>query len=284
MVQSLKEIKNRIRSIQNTKKVTAAMGMVSFAKLNKIEKILPALRPYFLKLDKIYGDLLGTLDTTGHPFFEKRVPVKKIALCLITSDSGLCGVYNHNIISLAERFLDGFGLNKVNLFLVGRKGFQYFRKRGVEVSDAYLGLNGKYSYAIADEIADKLLHSFNSRAVDEVHVAYTQFQTAFLHRPTINKILNLERKVVTQNEFILEPDRPRILELLLRNYLLQDFRFMLLQSFAAEHASRVIAMRSATDNAQEIVNRLTLTKNKMRQANITQEIMEVVSAVEALRG
>jgi F-type H+-transporting ATPase subunit gamma len=232
----------------------------------------------------MYGHLLATAENIAHPFLEKRSEAGKAALCLITSDTGLCGSYNHNIISLAEKFLEEKGRGRLAFVFVGKKGFNFFRKRGVEFLNAYVGLNGKYSPLIADEIAGKLMKDFESGVVDEVYVAHTHFETAFRNKPTIKKILNLERKITQEEDFILEPDREGILERFLPYYLLQDFRVMLLESFISEHACRVIAMRSATDNAKEMLDSLTLIRNKTRQANITQDMIEVISTVEALRG
>ncbi|MCM8797001.1 MAG: ATP synthase F1 subunit gamma [Candidatus Omnitrophica bacterium] len=284
MPESFKQIKNRIHSIENAKKVTAALEMVSFSKLNKTEKTLAFLRQYFLKLEQVYGHLLGEAQGLTHPFFEERSDNGKIALCLVTSDSGLCGAYNVNIISLAEKFLQEHVKERIVFVFVGKKGFNFFRKKGFLPLHAYLGLNGRYNQSTADEIANKLFEIFSCRLVDEVYVAYTHFESAFIHKPTIKKLLNLKKNIPQEVNFIFEPDKEMIAERFLRHYLIFNFRIMLLEAFASEHACRVIAMRSATDNAKEMLQQLTLARNKMRQASITQEIMEVISTAEALKG
>ncbi len=142
-MQSLKQIKNRIRSIENTKKVTNAMQMISVTKLNRINKRLYAVRPYLLKLESLMNNILSSFETIDNTFITPRSEVKRIALCVITSDGGLCGVYNNNILRLADKFINETGESKISLEVVGKTGFNHFKKRGIHLSNSYLGNNGR---------------------------------------------------------------------------------------------------------------------------------------------
>ncbi|MDD2679762.1 MAG: ATP synthase F1 subunit gamma [Candidatus Omnitrophica bacterium] len=284
MIQSLKTIKNRIRSIENTKKVTAAMELISVAKLNRIEKPLLALKPYVESLGEIMQKLISDFPQVKHAFLEERLTPERIALCVITSDSGLCGVYNNNIIRLAEEFIRRQGKEKILLVCIGKKGFNYFKKQGIEISNAYLGVNGRYSEKLCLEIYDKLKSMFISGGASQVHLAYTHFMTALIHKPGVEKFLNLERLAKAQKDYITEPGINIILDELIPKYLYMKLKLAILESFTAEHSARTVAMKTATDNAKDLLEGLVLLRNKTRQANITQEIMEIISSSEALRG
>ncbi|MDD2927863.1 MAG: ATP synthase F1 subunit gamma [Candidatus Omnitrophica bacterium] len=284
MIQSLKTIKNRIRSIENTKKVTAAMELISVAKLNRIEKGLLNFRPYVTGLGNIMHNLISSSPQTRHIFLEERSGLDKICLCVITSDSGLCGVYNNNIIRLAEEFIRQQGKEKIILVCLGRKGFNYFRRQGLQVANAYLGVNGRYSEKLCLELNNRLKDIFISKAAPKVYIAYTHFKTALVHKPSVEKFLNLERLTQNQKDYITEPGVDTILNELIPKYIYMKLKLAILESFTAEHSARIIAMKSATDNAKDLLEKLTLLRNKTRQANITQEIMEIISSTEALKG
>jgi len=286
MIRSLKQIKNRIRSIENTKKVTNAMELISVSKLNHIEKMLYAIRPYFKKLDSILYHFINNVKLILSPYLEQRPVKKRIGLCVITSDGGLCGMYNTNIIRLAEEFIEKCGRDKIKLIAVGRKGLNYFKKKGLELQNTYLGLNGRYSQDLSDKIANNLISAFLTKEVDEVYIAYTHFQTALIHKPVLIKFLNLDVRNDSDEkmEYILEPNRERIIEELIPKYISMKMKLVILEAFTSEHSSRTVAMKTATDNAKDLLESLTLLRNKVRQANITQEIMEIISSSEALRG
>lgn len=285
-MQSLRRIKERIRSIGNTKKVTGAMEMVSFTKLNRIDDLLYAVRTYFLKMDSFLNNLTGSMENISHPFFQKRTGLDsgKIVLSLVTSDNGLCGVYNNNIIHLAEEFISRYDKDKLKLVIIGRKGFTYFKTRGYRIENAYLGLNGRYSDNLLDEIVKVLTGMFSTREADEIYLAYTYFKNTLVHPPLIKKILSIDKGINRGVSYIFDPDIDRILEELVPKYIKTKMKLMLLEAFTSEHAARVVSMKAATDNAKELLEKLTLVRNKVRQANITREIMEIVSSSEALRG
>lgn len=284
MIQSLRQIKRRIRSIENTKKITRAMEMVSGAKLKRTENVLYASRPYFSKLDSILKNLLASIKDLSHPLLEERQEKQKIALCLITSDTGLCSTYNDNIIRLAEDFINRYGADKIRLITVGRKGFNYFKKRRLSISHTYIGFHGRFSSQVSDEIARTLTDIFLSKEADEVYIAYTHFVSALRYKPTMEKFLNIERAKDQGIEYILEPNLDRILMELVPRYVSTKMRLILLEAFTSEHSARMIAMKAATDNAEELIDSLTLLRNKARQAAITKEVIEVASAAEALKG
>lgn len=284
MAQSLRQIKNRIKSVENTQKVTSAMQMISVAKLNHIDKKLFLARPYFVRLESFLYDLLAGVEENNSVFLRKKQTLAPVVLCIITSDTGLCGNYNHNIIKFAEDFIKKIGLSNINLVLIGQKGFRYFKNKNVTILKSYLGLNGKYSKEVADEINNYLVDLFLNDLAREVHIIYTHFENALVYKPKVDKFLNLEAKEQKKIDYIAEPDINLILEEIIKKYITMKMRLVMLEAFTSEHASRTVSMKSATDNADELLDSLVTLRNKVRQAGITQEIMEIISSVEALKG
>lgn len=282
--QSLRQIKRRIRSVENTKKLTRAMEMIAMVKLNAFQNKLLYSKGYFSKLERLFNNLLSGYSGCAHPFLEKREKKENIALCVITSDSGLCAGYNSNVISAAEHFILGHGERKINLVLVGKKGVNYFKKRGIQVSKAYPDFHGDYSAGAADKVAANLTDLFLSGKADEVHVVYTYFETTARHKPRVERIFDIESSQGEQLDYLVEPDINSILNRLIPLYISAKFRFILLNSAASEYAARAIAMGEATENAKELLEGLVLFRNKVRQANITKEIIEVISSADALKG
>ncbi|MCK9571745.1 MAG: ATP synthase F1 subunit gamma [Candidatus Omnitrophica bacterium] len=284
MAQSIKQIKNRIRSVESTKKVTGAMQMVSVAKLSRIDKQLYALRPFSKRLIKLLNNLAACPSVAVSPLLEKRKPTGNIALCLVTADNGLCALYNQNIIHLAEEFIrENAGLN-VKLVIIGQKGFNYFKSRNRQIINAYLGLNAHYSDTSCDKITEELCGLFLSRQVDKVYIAYTHFENSLVQKAVVEQLLYVGTDYIKPVEYIAEPDLTSILMDMVQGYLKVRMRLILLESFTSEHAARTVAMKAATDNAKDLLERLILSRNKLRQASITQEILEISSSVEALKG
>jgi len=284
MPQALKQIKNRIRSVESSKKVTSALEMISAVKLNSTQKTLIALRPYTRKMQTMLSNLLQTAEGISHPLLDPRKSVRKIALYVFTSDNGLCGVYNNNVIRAAENFIRDHDPAKIKLFIVGKRGFYYFKNRPWEIAQTYFGINGRFSKSFCDKLTDELTERYLSREVDEVYVAYTFCKTAAVQVPLVEKILNLTPGEGKPVDYLWEPDIVSVLSGLIPQYITMKMRLMLVESLTSEHAARTIAMKSATDNAKELLEGLVLLRNKVRQATITQEIMEVVSSAEALKG
>lgn len=284
MAETLREIKNRIRGVGNVNKITHAMEMVSIAKLKPIKSQLANAKPYFLKIEKLFKDLLVAEGASlKHPFFEKRQGTGKRAVCVITSDTGLCGNYNYAVIRMAEDFINKLGREKTLLVSVGRKGFNYFKRRGVNSAFVFTELKGHYSQEICAKILKTLTDIFLSKEADEVYLAYAHFESASRHRPVIEKLLSIDLEPGEKVKYIFEPDFASILEELIPEYIFHKMRLILLNSFTAEHSSRVIAMGEATQNADNLLEELVLLRNKVRQANITREILEIISSVEVMR-
>lgn len=301
MILSLRQIKRRIRSVESTKKITRAMQMVSTAKFKRSENMLYTGRPYYLKLDSILQKLITSLrpeELGMHPLLEERAVKKNIAVCVITSDSGLCSVYNNNIIRVTEDFMAQHGKEKIKLVAIGRKGFAYFSKRGVTITKSYVGLHGRYSPDTADEIAGELTRMFLSGEADEVYIAHTHFGSTARYHTRVRKFLNIvpappgvktvEPKEPAakegETEFIAEPSIEKILKDLIPRYISVKTRLILLDAFTSEHSARMMAMQTATDNAVELIDSLTMLRNKARQASITGEVLQVASTAEALKG
>lgn len=287
MILSLRQIKRRIRSVENTRKITRAMKMVSTAKFKRSEDMLYTGRPYYLKLDSILQKLLLSLkpeELRVHPLLEERAEKKSLAVCVITSDSGLCSTYNNNIIRVTEDFIKQRGKENIKLIAIGRKGFAYFARRDIKVAKSYIGLHGRYSPEVADKIAEDLVDIFLSGEADEVYIAHTHFGTATKYHTRVRKFLNIAPAAEGEIEFIAEPSIEKILKDLLPRYVSVKMRLILLDAFTSEHSARMIAMQTATKNAIELIDSLTLLRNKARQASITSEVLQVATAAEALKG
>ena len=301
MLQSLKAIKNRIRSIENTRKVTSAMQMISATKLSRLDSRLIQNRPFAREIESILSNLLLGRSMSLNPFLEPRLSGERIVLCVITADNGLCGVYNNNVISQAEDFINRRGRDKVKLVIVGKKGWSYFKNYRENILHSYLGLSGRYSDKVCEELLSNLTNLFLSKQADEIYFVYTRFKNALTNQVVVEKFLNIDPSTwfdcahhkslrtsikpgEAKNEYIIEPNISRVMEELIPEYLAARVRLMLLEAFTSEHASRLVAMRTATENAKDLLNSLVLLRNKVRQASITREIIEIVSAAEALKG
>ncbi len=281
---TIRQIRRKIVAAQKTKQITRTMQMVAASRVKKAEGRLQQSKPYANKLE----ELLLRLSATGqfsHPFFETR-DVKTICLVVVTGDRGLCGSYNANVILKAESFLRSQDKN-VKLFLIGKKGFDYFRKRKWEILDKVTDISGKLDFKRVGEITNQLTGYYTSGTVDEVHLLYTSFKSVMSYKATIDKFLKIENPASRDGDkaaqYIFEPDVNGIFEKLLPKYVTTKVYISLAQSFTSENASRMMAMKLATDNATEMIDKLTLMRNKARQAAITKEITEIVTSAEALK-
>ena len=284
MAQSLRQIKSRIRSIESVKKITRAMEMVSVSKVRPLQKKLSHSREYASKLERILFNALAGFNDIGHPLLEERADKKKIALCLMASDTGLCGSYNHNVIRSAEEFISQKSQYAVTLIPIGNKGFSHFKKSGLDIYNLYATTSSQYPKKESGKITKYLMDIFTSKRVDEVYVAYTYFESASRHIPRVEKILNIMSSPGQEIEYIAEPQPEIIFERLLPFYVSTKINFFMLNSALSEHSARAIAMGEATDNAKELFDELILLRNKVRQANITKDIMEIISSADALKG
>jgi len=284
MAQSIKQIKTRIRSVENTKKVTGAMQMISVAKLNRIQEQLLVLRPYALRLENLMHNLAGSSEKNLSAYFKNGARELPILLCLISSDSGLCGMYNQNVMRAVGEFVEKNNLERIKLILVGQKGLSYFRDSRIEILNSYIGLNAKFNQNFCDKLALELSNLFLSGQVGSVHLAYTYFENSLVQKAIIEQLLNIQPKTVKSIDYIAEPDFKSILTDLIPRYLKIKMQLVLLEAFTSEHAARTVSMKTATDNAKDLLEGLVLFRNKVRQARITQDILEITSSAEALRG
>jgi len=277
-------LKNRIKSVDNTRKITRAMEMVSAAKLNRVKGAFFAHKNYFLSLERIFFSFLSDIGPAVHPLLEERKERTSVSLVVMASDTGLCSTYNNNVMKAAAEFAQGIGRQRIKITAVGKEAFVYFKRDGYDVENSYLGLRGRFSENLAQEITNTLINSYLNRSSDETYIAYTHFSSNLRHRPIVEKFLKIEYPRKTKNYYILEPDKKAILNDLVSRYLLDKIRVMLLDSMTAEHSARMLAMKLATDNADELIDTLTLLKNKARQAAITKEVLEIAMSAEALKG
>lgn len=284
MTQALPAIKSRIRSVTNIRKITRAMEMVSMSKLNRVRSSLFAMRHYFAKLDTIMKDFLEFTGYDSHPLLEKRFETGRVGLCIITSDTGLCSMYNQAIIDQAEDFISKFKKEDIKLITVGKEGWHHFKREGFDIKKSYLELHGRYAAKASGNIASDLMNLFLNDEADAIFVAYTHFESTLRHRPRIEKFLNIEHNDEgNRNYLILEPDTAGVADYLLSRYISEKFRLVFLEALTSEHAARMFAMKTATDNADDLMETLTLLRNKARQAAITKEVIEIASGAEAMR-
>lgn len=286
-MQALREIRRRIRSVQSIQQITKAMQMVAAAKLKKAEAKARSARPYAQKLEKMLENLSLATGFVTHPLFERREKIEKKALLLVTSERGLCGSYNTNILRETEKFLKDLDPEKIVLIIVGKKGYRYFLKKEWKIRYKYLDLDGRLDLSPAKMITRDVTELFLKKEVDEVFLIYTQFINPISYKTVLEKFLNIEPREMVEREeidYIFEPSSEKIFDALLPRYCLNVIQKVLLESFASEHGSRMTAMRAATDNAEEMMENLTLTRNKIRQTSITREMLEIASGAEALKG
>ena len=286
---SLRDIRKRIKSVKNTQQITKAMKMVAAAKLRKAQDAILAARPYAELLDRMIADLAARAETVAHPLLTAR-PVKKVELVLLTSDRGLAGGFNSNVIRRAMRFVDEHRKDfEVQVSTIGRKGNDFFRRRGVPLRKDFPGLYQRVSYGTAAEISQELAAEFTSGRVDAIYLVYNEFITAISQKVEVVPLLPLSSFGEKKNDgavlidFKYEPDQQAVLDRLVPQALAIKVYRALLESVASEHGARMSAMESATNNASDMISNLTLTYNRTRQAVITKELMEIVSGAEALK-
>jgi F-type H+-transporting ATPase subunit gamma len=283
---SLRDIRRRIRSVQNTQQITRAMEMVSAAKLRRAQARVEAARPYGLKMQQMLESLAAAASGLHHPLFEER-EVKRRLLVVFTSDRGLCGSYNSNIIRTAIRYLREYPQESVNLGIIGKRAFDFFTRRPFPISFSITDMAAKVDLIRTREIAAQITDMFRSGQVDEVRLLYTRFISTVSYKITLEKFLPVEKPAsVTSDmpsEYIFEPDAEGIFASLVPRYCVTKILQTMLEAFASEHGSRMISMGNATKNAGEMIDHLTLVRNKARQAAITKELLDIVGGVEALK-
>ena len=286
---SLIEIRRRIRSVKNTQQITKAMKMVSASKLRRAQDRVIAARPYAQMLEGMVRNLAkaaaGSEEVEGHPLLAVR-PEKKIQLVVVTADTGLAGGFNANVIKLSERFIAEHGDAEVILELIGRKGRDFFRRRHANVSGEHitLFLRGSVEAAPARAIAKQLVERFSKGEADAVYIAVNHFKSVLSSTLVIQKVLPVELPEGGEEtaNYIFEQPAGELLAQALPRYVENQLFRAMLESAAAYNAARMTAMDAATRNAGEMIDKLTLNMNRVRQASITREIIEIVSGAAAL--
>ncbi len=287
---SLRDMRKRIASVKNTQKITNAMKMVAAARLRRAEESVTAARPYSDKMRQMVVSLASRTDPKAHLMLQTR-EVKKILLVLVTADRGLCGGFNANLNRRAEAFVREMAAKglPVELVTVGRKGNDYFRRRQVAISERFVNVMGKIDVELAGRIADVAVSKFQTGEYDEVYVLYNRFRTAASQILTLRKLLPATAEMEGEPlprapEYLYEPSEDELLEDILPRYIKVQIFTSLLDSVASELGARMTAMEAATSNADEMIRKLTLKANRLRQEIITKELMEIVSGAEALKG
>lgn len=284
-MQTLRQIKSRIKSVANTRKITSAMQLVSAAKLSRSKAAFHSYRVYERRLELILKNLAADAETVTHPLLEEREDRRSIALCVVASDSGLCGTYNYNILNTTMAFLQTHRDRRVSITAVGQEAVKFLKKSGIAINRSYVGLYGKYDPKISDDLTQRGIDRFLSHDIAEAYIAYTRFSPSLRHLPTVERFLPIQRiEGGEPMRYIVEPDRITLLNEMISQYLAHKIRSVLLESFTSEHSARMFAMKNATDNAEELIDTLTLQRNKARQAAITQEVSEIAMTAEALKG
>ena len=280
-----REIRNRIRSVKNIQQITRAMEMVAASKLKRAEDLVKAAEPYAEKLRAIMNDVGKSVSAVSHPLLVQR-PVERTCLVLMTSDKGLCGSYNANIISKAMEFIRPLNRDSVRLVIVGKKANDFFKKRPYDIMKYWPFPAREIEVPFVQEVTRYLAEGYERAEFDRVVLFYAKFKSAILNIPTQVQLLPIENAEPREKEgmsalYIFEPSAEELMQKLLPKYLQNQIYLALVEAAASEHGSRMVSMRNATDNADEMIRTLTLTYNKVRQASITREILEVVAGADA---
>jgi F-type H+-transporting ATPase subunit gamma len=281
---NLQEIRRRIVSVKSTQKITRAMKMVAAAKLRRAQESLLNTRPYALHMRAITAGLVASADRKSHPLLACRTG-GRVRLVVVTSDRGLCGGFNAGIVHETMKQVETtFSGRSVALTIVGRKGVELFRRRNLPVHNEYLGVFEKFSVSAGVRIVDELVDSFLEGGFNEVHCLYNEFKSAVSQRITVEKLLPYDPEESDQAapNWIFEPSEDAVLLRLLRANLYAQMHRILHESAASEQGARMSAMDSATKNAGDVLQRLSLEYNRARQDAITSEVVEIISGAEAL--
>jgi F-type H+-transporting ATPase subunit gamma len=282
---SLIDIRRRIRSVRNTQQITKAMKMVSAAKLRRAQDRVIAARPYAALMRKVLANLAVAVESdeqaAANPLLARR-PETRVLLLLFTSDKGLAGAFNANLIKAAQKFMEERRDAELEIETIGRKGRDFFRKRGARIVAEHIGILGRPTFKDAAAIAGKAIERFRNGELDAVYVLNNEFKSMSSQRLSVVRLLPVE---IPPNpeivDYIFEQPPNQILEALLPRYVETEVYRSMLETGAAEHAARMMAMEAATSNASDMIETLTLYMNRVRQASITKEIIEVVSGASA---
>jgi F-type H+-transporting ATPase subunit gamma len=291
MPAQLRVVRRRIRSVQSTMKITRAMELISASRLARAQERVAQARPYTDEITAALESVVSTEATVSHPLLEQRAESRAAAVLVITSDRGLAGPYNANVLRTAEELQARLREDGVEpkLYVTGRKGLGYYRFRRRPIEQSWTGFSDRPSYEDARAVVDALVEAFLDHRVDQIHAVFTDFVSAGTQRAVARRFVPLVIEEVEEGppepipQYLFEPSPERLLDALLPRYVQARVFTAMLESTASEHAARRRAMKAATDNAEELIEDLTREYNQARQAQITQEIMEIVGGAEALQ-
>jgi F-type H+-transporting ATPase subunit gamma len=282
---STRDLKRRIRSVKNTEQLTRAMKMVAAARLRRAQEAILAARPYAHRMRDVLARLAARTDASRHPLLAERGD-DRVELLVVTSDRGLCGSFNANIIRRAEQYLEERGDGSITLHIVGRRARDYFRRRPHKIHKAYSDVFRDFSFTKARAAGQDMIERFVRKELDAVYMVYNEFKSAIQQNVVVERLLPLQRIEAAEAgstlEYLFEPEPAKLLDSLLQRHVNVQVWAALLESNAAENGARMSAMEAATKNAGELIDSLTLQMNRIRQAAITKEIIEVVSGADAL--
>ena len=292
---NLKEVRERIRSVQNTMQITSAMKMVSAAKLRRAQMAIVEMRPYADKLDAMLRNILSNLEGDANTSFNMERPLQRAALVIVTSNRGLAGAFNTNVIKSAvacikENLQDA---QEIDIYAIGKKGADYFRRRldedkRINLVEDYITLFDDLSFDNTKQVPNMLMESFENGDYDRIYTSYSRFRNAAVQYPTTAQFLPVPPAEVSEEDskmkadYIFEPGKEQLLSTLVPSILQTQFQKFLLDTHASEHGARMTAMDSATENAKELQRELKISYNKARQEAITKEILEIVGGAAAL--
>ena len=281
---NLLDIRRRIRSVKNTQQITKAMKMVSTAKLRRAKERVINARPYANEIVAVLNSLVMRTEQKSHPLLEERVE-EKILVTVVTADKGLCGAFNANVIKATQAFMNQNRGKAVTLACIGRKGRDYFRRQEVPIAQEYINLSD-LNYDRAKGIAGQLMDAYGQRTFDAIYVIYNEFKSVIQQRIVVERLLPIQQLNTSHSQhaidYIYEQPPDEIFNSLIPRYVEVQVYRALLESTAAEHGARMTAMEAATNNATDLIDALTLSMNRARQAGITKEIIEIVGGAAAL--
>lgn len=289
---TLRDIRNRITAVKNTAKITSAMRMVAAAKLRRAQEAILSTRPYTDKFSEVLSNLAGSAsEDYFHPLLRKPEVIKHIAIVVISSDRGLCGSFNTNVLRMAQQYIEQtvpaeFPQAKVSVVAVGRRSSQFFAKSSHTVLASYPEVFAQLKFTTASEIAGIVANGFINEEFDRVMIFNNEFKSIIKQETTVRQLLPVEsvkQESSVNNDYIFEPSRGDIMDAILPKFVNTLVWKGLLESNAAEQAARMMAMESATTNARDLIRSLQLSYNKARQASITTEMLEIVGGAEALK-
>ncbi|GAB7140595.1 F0F1 ATP synthase subunit gamma [Deferribacterales bacterium RsTz2092] len=302
---SIKDIKRKISSVHSTQKITKAMKMVSAAKLRRANEAVTSTQSYSEKLREVVVNLAANVSDFKHPYMVVPSETKTVGLFVLSSDRGLCGAFNSNVVKAVQSFQQENPSYKIKLYISGKNAYDYFRRRNADIVCKWISLSGKVTYPHAEEISKTIAKAFTNGEIDAAYLIYNEFFSVSFQLPICRQLfpLSLDKDRVNEgyklefemaydynvatdaglSDFLIEPDPASVLGRLLPRYVTFSIYHSLLESAAGEHGARMVAMDNATRSADDMIKRLTLNYNKARQATITTELLDIVNGAEALR-